>query len=529
MENTHIGPFHILEKLGSHRRHNVFRARQTEQGREVALKFINLPPDIDRESVLARVNREVVVLKQLEHPHLVKMFGAGIADDSRIFFAHELIEGETLAALLSRRGRLAADLVIDYGGQVASVLEYLHHNEIIHSKLTTDKLIVDADGQIHVADLRLNRSRKRRWDAARRATLETAAYMPPEQLLGKGATAKSDLYALGVIMFEMLTGRLPYEPQTMAQLCRDKQSRTVPRVSQTVMSCPAWLDKLIRKSLDPDPKSRPHSARAMIMTLEQISSVDQRQTASAAEITRGFSALSMGADRTAARRALGLRKRVVEPENELPLLHSIPVLAGGLLLIAMIVSLYVFWPFGGNPMELKHQADLLLASDDSDDWREARELYTRIMKRSRDEALTAAAEEGYFRSRRKSMLYRLQNGASPLERPEIRELYAIMEIETAGEWRDAMHRYERLMENIEPLDDMRYVRWEAADRLDRLRELEKEAIAFRERYQALVTAAGSPDATDEDVKALEEAREELETISRDNLFLADLHDQPTID
>ncbi len=225
----------------------------------MALKFIKLPPDVNRDNALAKINREVAVLKKLEHPHLVRMYGAGVYED-QVFFAHELIEGETLASLLSRRGRLAPDQVIDFGGQIASVLEYLHHNEIIHSKLTTDKLIIDAEGQIHVADLRLNRSRKRRWDAARRATLETAAYMPPEQLLGEGSTPKSDLYSLGVIMYEMLTGKLPFEPESMAQLARDKKSAKVQRVAETVMSCPAWLDKLVRKMILPDPKLRPHSA-----------------------------------------------------------------------------------------------------------------------------------------------------------------------------------------------------------------------------------------------------------------------------
>ncbi len=522
VENSRIGPFHVLEKLGNHRRHNVYRARQVEQDREVALKFIKLPPDVDRESALVKINREATVLKNLDHPNLVKMYGAG-CEGEQVFFAHEVIEGESLASLLSRRGLLAPDLVIDYSRQIASVIEYLHQNEIIHSKLTTDKLIIDKEGKIHVTDLRLNRSRKRRWDAAKRASLETAAYMPPEQLLGEGASGKSDLYTLGIIMFEMLTGKLPYAPQTMAQLAQDKQKPDVPRVSDTVMSCPAWLDKLVRKMILPDPRKRPHSARAVIMTLEQIHSVEQSKMAAAEEMTRGFSPLSAGSDRTAARKAMGLKKDL-EPEKGKPLIQSIPFLVGALGLVTAVIALAMFWPFGSSSVTLMQRADKLMASPESDDWREARKLYTRIMENSRDEELKLAAETGYFESRRKSMMYRLKSGVVPLEKPEIRELYAIMQNEKEGKFRDALNQYLRLVEKIDPADDLRYVRSEALDRIANMQEIEQQSLEFRERLEALRTAANGPAATDADREAFAAVQAELVTDHSKNDFLSDLLD-----
>jgi serine/threonine-protein kinase len=521
VENSQIGPFHILEKLGAHRRHNVYRARQVEQNREVALKFITLPPDVERESALLKINHEANVLKALDHPNLVKVFGAG-CEGKHVFFAHEVIEGETLASLLLRRGRLAPDLVIDYARQIASALEYLHQNEIIHSKLTTDKLIVDGAGLVHISDLRLNRSRKRRWDAAKRASLETAAYMPPEQLLGQGATSKSDVYTLGVIMFEMLTGKLPYEPQTMAQLARDKQDARVPRVSDTVISCPGWLDKLVRKMMLPDPKRRPHSIRAVIMTLDQIHALEQNKVAAAEEMTRGFSALAAGSDRAEARRVMGMKQRERAPEKETSILQGIPFLAGALGLIAILVTVALIWTFAGNPADLMERANALLASSDADDWRDARKLYTRIMQNSRDENLRSAAEHGYFESRRKSMMRRLEGGVLPLEKAEIRELYAIMQNENAGKLRESMARYQRLADKIDPNDDLRYVRMEALERFGALQRLEQDSLVFRERYETLRAAAESASSTEDDRSAFAVIEAELQDRFGNNEFLADL-------
>ncbi|MGI9515762.1 MAG: serine/threonine protein kinase [Pirellulaceae bacterium] len=481
VENTQVGPFLVIKKLGAHRRHHVYHARQVEQNRDVALKFITLPPNVDRERALAKINREVAVVKQLDHDHIVKLYGAGVAGDSnKIFFAHELVEGEALSAMLARRGRLAADQVIDYGTQIAKALEYLHHNEIIHSKLTTDKVIIQPDGQVKLADLRLNRSRKRRWDAAKRATLETAAYMAPEQLLGEGATPKSDLYSLGIILYEMLTGQLPFEPQAMARLVRDKKSRQVARVTDHVMTCPGWLDKLVAKLIHPDPRRRPHSARAVLMTLEQIRAVDQTKTAAAQEMTSGFSPLSAGRDQTEARRALGIKK--TKPAKEPgPLMQSVPFLVGGLAMVSAVIALIVFWPFGADHGELMQRANLLLNSQNHDDWRKARSLYESVMKSSDDE-LANEAEEKYYLARRKSMLHRLDNqGITGLDRAEIRRFYRAYDAQKLGRYDEAIVLYKELVDTYDHDNELVYVYDESKVRLDHLVVAKQQADEVREQ------------------------------------------------
>lgn len=465
MENTQVGPFMVIRKVGSHRRHNVYHARQTKQNRDVALKFITLPRNVDREAALAKINHEVQVIKRIDHENIVKLYGAGTHEE-KVFFAHELIDGESLYALLSRLGRLAPDLVIEYGTQLAEALEYLHQDDLVHSNLLTDKIIVTPEGRVMLADVRLNRPRKRRWDAPKRATLESAAYMAPEQLLGEGSTTKSDLYSLGVLLYEMVTGKLPFNPQTMGQLARDKQSNKVSKVTEHIMNCPAWLDKLIMKMIRADPKQRPHSARAVILTLEQIRSVDQSKQSVAVEMTRGFSALTAGKDKTEAHRLLG-KKQEKEKKEAGPLLQSLPFLAGGLFMIFCIIALVTFWPFSATRVDMMSQADMLMMSNNPDDWREARKLHQKIMKSS-DEALAAEAQKKYYLSRRKSMLHRLDQGVSGLNKPEILKFNRGYLLQKQRRPDEALAFFQHFVDDYDRENDLVYVYDEAKERLDQL-------------------------------------------------------------
>ena len=173
MERKSVGPFKTLKRLGNNRRHQVFHARQTEQNRDVAIKFIKIPPTVEWESAVDKISREVDQLQKLRHPNLVQLYGAGFENED-IFFATELIDGESLATILARRGKLAPDQVVEYGRQICSVLQFLHEHDLIHSKLTPEKILVTSDHQIKVNDLRLNRSKRRRWDAQRQRDLELA-------------------------------------------------------------------------------------------------------------------------------------------------------------------------------------------------------------------------------------------------------------------------------------------------------------------------------------------------------------------
>lgn len=355
MQGTRIGPFLVHEKLGPYKRHQVYHATQTEQQRDVALKFINLPAGTSMSKAISRIQRENKILKQLNHPNLVKVHGAGV-EGNQIFFALELVEGEPLSSILSRRSKLAWELACDYARQIACCLEYLHSQELLHLKLTPDKILITSDGHVKVSDLRLNRSKKRRWDAVKLKSMDTAAYIAPEQFAGEQGTTRSDFYALGVILFEMLTGKLPYTADSLASLAKIKSAKEAPLVSQYTLECPMWMDKIVSSLLAIRPEDRPYSARSIIVALDEIRRADREGTSVAEKLVSGFSPLTVGKDKTEARKALGIKKPKRQ-EDDTPLLQRTGFLAGSFIaVIALMLALvvYINWPL--TPEQLMDRA-----------------------------------------------------------------------------------------------------------------------------------------------------------------------------
>ena len=303
MQGTQIGPFLVGSKLGRKKRNSVYRAWQVEQDRAVALKFIKVPPVVSLPRAMGRLRRESSILRQLNHPNLVRFHGTGM-ENGKFFFAMDLIEGESLAAILSRRNKLAWELAWDYARQIACCLEYLHSREMMHLKLMPDKILITKEGQVKITDHRLNRKKRKRWDSPRKKTMERAGYMSPEQFEGGSGGYRSDFYTLGVLLFEMLTGRLPYTGNSFAVLGNHKLTRKAPIVSEFSLECPVWLEKLVESLLNRDPEKRPFSARAIVVALDEVKRADSQGTGVAQKLVSGFSPLTAGQDKTAARQVL---------------------------------------------------------------------------------------------------------------------------------------------------------------------------------------------------------------------------------
>lgn len=480
MDDTQVGPFKILKRLGTNRRQQVFHARQTEQGRDVALKFISLPPDVQWASALDKIQREVDVLKQLEHPNLVKVFGAGAAGE-KIFFACELIEGESLASILARRGKLAPDLAVEYGRQISHLLEYLHNNEVIHSKLSPEKIIITKDRQVKVSDLRLNRSKRRRWDSTRRRELDMAAYMAPEQFTD-GATHKSDFYSLGVIMYEMLTGKLPYPPDTMVRMTQNKINAPVPSVATHVMNCPIWLDQIVTQMLQPDPRKRPHTARAIVLAFDEIKNIDQTQKTAVAQVSGKFNPLNAGKDKTEANRLLG--KKQPRKQSDVPFYQRIPFLVGALLVIAAIIGFAMLPP---SSEKLFNQGEALMNSERVADWRRARELFEQVIDRNDNPQLVARAEQLHQESRRRTLVQQAEQGFFLLSQSKNAKLFgAAVKLQQDGKADEAMPIFEELVESIDPDSDERYIRTEAISRLEALAAAEPALPTDSEELLTLI-------------------------------------------
>ncbi len=463
METTHVGPFKIVSQLGN-RRQKVYRALQTEQGREVALKFIKLPPTVEWDKAIAKIDREVIGLQALSHPGLVKVYGAGV-DEQRVFFASELIEGESLATVLARRGKLTPDLVVEYGRQIADVLRYLHSKDLIHSKLTPEKILLTSEHRIKIADLRLNRPKKRRWDKTRRRELDTAAYMAPEQFVD-GATQKSDFYSLGVVLFEMLTGKLPYPPDTIGRMTKMKMKAEVPSVASHVMNCPIWLDKIISQMLSPDAKARPHSARAIVLAFDEIKNIDATKKPAISQISGGFNPLTIGADRSEARRLLGVKKKKKKRavNNQTPLIQTVGFQVVAFLAVACFI-IYCLIPESSS--EIVARAAIMVESEDPVQWAEAERLLKPLMDGDSDVQQTS--EKLFFEARRRSLVRNAERGlVTRLQTENVLDFGRAVQLQLDESDEPAKRIFTKLAASIDPDGRERHVYAESVVRLGQL-------------------------------------------------------------
>ncbi len=269
MEPRWLWPFELIEKLGEGGMGVVYRARYSGNDRIVAVKL--LPQEVAADPVLlARFERELDVLRQLRHPNIVRCFG-GTCESSQRFYAMELVEGGTLAELLGRKGHLTWEFVVDYTLQMCEALEYAHQHGVIHRDVKPGNFLLTKGGQIKLSDFGLaSIATTNRLTAAGR-TVGTIQYMAPEQIRGKPAlTGRADLYALGCVMYEMLTGQPPYSSENAAAIMQQHLSAPIPHAAAMVLECPLKLDQLICDLLAKDAAQRPASAAEVGWRLEEI-------------------------------------------------------------------------------------------------------------------------------------------------------------------------------------------------------------------------------------------------------------------
>ena len=461
MEGKTVGPFKILKRLGRNRRHRVFHARQIEQNRDVAIKFVKIPPTVEWDSAIDKIDREVAQLQKLRHPNLVQVYGAGF-EETDVFFATELVEGESLAAILSRRGKLAPDQVVEYGRQICSVLQFLHQHDLIHSKLTPEKIMVTNDHQIKVTDFRLNRSKRRRWDAPRRRDLELAAYMAPEQFT-EGPTDKSDLYSLGVMLYEMLSGELPYKPDTLGRMRKNKVSSPVPSIATHVMNCPIWLNQIVTELLDPDPRKRPHSAQATNIALDEIKNIDATKQAAVSQMTSGFNPLTAGKDKSEARRLLG-KKTATTTTSSTSFFERTAV---QIVLLCLIAALIFFMLQPKSDSKIIAQAQQMIASEQMAKWADARVLLEPII--TSDRPLSENATELYYESKLKTLLARSESGKSSSTDSDNEKMFIeAVGLEKLGQHQKAIELFLLLAADPDPTGKNRHVKQAAQERHDLL-------------------------------------------------------------
>jgi len=234
----------------------VYRAEDLKLSQIVAIKF--LPASLSQDArALARFHSEVRIARQVSHPNVCRVFDIGDAGGIP-FLTMEYIDGEDLASLVRRIGRLSSDKAVEIARQVCAGLGAAHERGVIHRDLKPANLMLDGAGKIRITDFGL---------ASIAATLEAAdlragtpAYMAPEQLEGKQVTPKSDLYSLGLVLYEILTGKRAFDASTLPELMKQREKSAPASPSSVVRDLDPAVERVILRCLEHDPAQRPASA-----------------------------------------------------------------------------------------------------------------------------------------------------------------------------------------------------------------------------------------------------------------------------
>ncbi len=234
----------------------VYRAEDLTLGQVVALKF--LPETLSQDAAaLARFHAEVRTARQVSHPNVCRVFDVGEADGT-LFLTMEYVDGEDLASVVRRIGRLSPDKATEIARQICAGLAAAHERGVIHRDLKPANVMLDGAGKIRITDFGLAGIAASIKGAEVRAG--TPAYMAPEQLAGSDVSTKSDLYSLGLILYEILTGKRAFQASTLPELMKLREQGTITNPSTLVRDLDPLIERVILRCLENDPEKRPVSA-----------------------------------------------------------------------------------------------------------------------------------------------------------------------------------------------------------------------------------------------------------------------------
>jgi serine/threonine-protein kinase len=358
-----IGPFAVERELGSGAMGSVYLARYTKTGQRVAIKVM-APGLCSNKTALARFEREAAILKQLKHPNIVRLFANGRFHGSP-FYAMEFIQGESLDHVMARRGRITWEQLVALGQQLCDGLQHAHEKGIVHRDLKPSNLMVLPDDTVKLTDFGIAKDLDVTALTSANCTVGTAAYMSPEQCKGeRDLTHKSDLYSMGVMFYELVTGRKPFIAETAMDMFMQHVNGKFERPSRLVPEMPVWLDTLICQLLEKQPDKRPLNAAAVGEALSRIrEKVEAQQSAGVDAAKRRVIDRTANQERfddtdRAAARAL-LRKKPKKKKGK-PFYASVWFQGAGIVaVLAGIVGVIYLTFLQPSPQSLRDQAERL--------------------------------------------------------------------------------------------------------------------------------------------------------------------------
>ena len=261
------GRYRLERKLGSGGMADVWLAEDQELGRKVAIKMLHERYANDVQFV-ERFRREATHAAGLSHPNVVAIHDRGEAEGS-YFIVMEYVEGRTLKELIVTRGMCPIPVAISYTRQVLAALRYAHRNGIVHRDIKPHNVLVDNEGRVKVADFGIARAGSSQMTEAG-TIIGTAQYLSPEQARGAPVDESSDLYSTGIVLYELLTGKVPFTGETPVEIAMKHLSQIPEAPSTHRPEIPRDLDLVVLRALAKEPADRYRSAKEMDRDLELV-------------------------------------------------------------------------------------------------------------------------------------------------------------------------------------------------------------------------------------------------------------------
>ena len=267
------GRYVIKKLIGEGGMANVYLGYDTILERDVAVKVLR--GDLsDDEKFIRRFKREAQSASLLSHPNIVQIYDVG-EDDGNFYIVMEYVNGSTLKQLIKKRGHLSIPEVIDITGQLTDGLAHAHDSYIIHRDIKPQNIMILDDGMVKITDFGIAMALNASELTQTNSVMGSVHYLPPEQAAGKGSTIKSDIYSIGILMYEMLAGTMPFRGETAVEIALKHIKEPMPSVRKVNPKVPQSLENVILKATAKNPKNRYNNVRELYDDLKTTMSPER--------------------------------------------------------------------------------------------------------------------------------------------------------------------------------------------------------------------------------------------------------------